>query len=90
MTIAERQLREKCEQLIRSIPTSDLKSVVNFLEFLINQKRNVQAFEDFLDNSPDEDEEISEDEELAVAEAMDDLKARRFRTLDEVMKDFEA
>jgi hypothetical protein len=62
--------REKARKLLEELPESDMEPVVEFLA-----SRGRDPVLQLLENAPEEDEEISAEEEAAVREARDELAA---------------
>lgn len=77
---AKEKLRERVETLSEEEAEAALALMEGQLQDPLTRR---------LDNSPFEDEEISPDEEAAVAEGMADIRAGRTVPLDEVMREFE-
>lgn len=73
---------EKINDLLKKLPDEDKKEVLNYTEFLIETKK--RAFKEFLENVPEEDEELSPEEIEALKEAEEDVKAGRVKNLEEV------
>lgn len=77
---AKEKLRERVERLSEEEAKAALALMERALEDPLGRR---------LDNSPLEDEEISPEEEAAVAEGRADVVAGRTVPLDEVMREFE-
>lgn len=84
------ELIEKGHQLLKAIPASGLKTVIDLLELIVSQQKSQKELEDFLKNCPIEDEDISEEEERAVAEAIEDVKRGNVKPWGQVKKEMES
>jgi len=62
--------REKARKLLDELPESEIEPVV---EFMVSRGKDPVLH--LLENAPEEDEEISAEEEAAVQEARDELAA---------------
>jgi hypothetical protein len=74
--------REHAHQLIDRLPETQLSGLVRFLETIVDPMAAALA------NAPLEDEEISEEEERAVAEAHEWLKLNKPIPMEEVLAEF--
>ena len=84
--MSEEQLREEINRLANRLPIEKLEIAIRLLESLVEQQRG-QTLEEHLTNPIYDDEPVTEEEELAVAEAKEDVKAGRVFTLEEVMRE---
>jgi hypothetical protein len=76
------ETRQIAHELIDRLPETQLSGLVHFLETIVDPVAAALA------NAPNEDEEISEDEERAVAEAREWLKHNKPIPHEEVLADF--
>lgn len=76
------ELIEKGHQLLKAIPASGLKTVIDLLELIVSQQKSQKELEDFLKNCPIEDEDISEEEYIGYNDQ------RRFDILDDFLNPF--
>jgi hypothetical protein len=74
--------RELAHQLIDRLPETQLSGLVQFLETIVDPSGSAMR------NAPIEDEEISEEEEQAVAEAREWLKHNKPIPHEEVLAEF--
>ncbi len=65
--------REKAEKLLGAVPDSELEPVVEFLAAHGAPAGTGDSFARWLDAQPEEDEEISAEEEAAVQEAREEI-----------------
>lgn len=63
-------IREKAHKLLDELPESEIEPVVEFIA-----SRGGDPVLRLLDNAPEEDEEITAEEEAAVQEARDEIAA---------------
>jgi hypothetical protein len=76
--------REKAHQLLDELPEDELEPVVEILA-----SRGGDPLLRLLENAPEEDEEISTEEEAAVQEARDEIAARvPLIPFDEIKREF--
>lgn len=85
--VSEEQIREELDNLVKKLPIEKLETARRFLKSLIKQQRHGQTWADALANPIYDDEPVTKEEELAVAEAKEDVKAGRVYTLEEVVKE---
>ncbi|MHB1653482.1 MAG: hypothetical protein ACYCVD_13525 [Desulfitobacteriaceae bacterium] len=85
--MSKEQLREEINRLANRLPIEKLETAIHFLESLVEQQQRGQTLEEHLANPLYDDEPVTEEEELAVAEAKEDVKAGRVYTLEEVMRE---
>ena len=69
-TLCGMTTREKAHKLLDELPESEIESVVEFIA-----SRGEDPMIRWLDSRPEEDEEISAEEEAAVQEARDEIAA---------------
>jgi hypothetical protein len=69
-TIDAVSTREKAHKLLDELPESEIEPVVEFIA-----SRGADPLLRLLENAPEEDEEISAEEEAAVQEARDEIAA---------------
>ncbi len=74
--------RQLAHQLIDRLPETQLSGLVRFLETIVDPVDAVLA------NAPLEDEEISEEEERAVAESREWLKHNKPIPMEQVLAEF--
>ncbi len=85
--MSEEQLREEINRLANRLPIEKLEIAIHFLESLVKQKTGAQTFHKHLGYPVYDDEPWTEEDEQAVAEAEEDIKAGRVYTLEEVEKE---
>jgi len=85
--VSEKQLREEINRLANRLPIEKLETAIHFLETLVKQQQRGQTLEEALANPIYDDEPWTEEDEQAVAEAEEDIKAGRVYTLEEVEKE---
>lgn len=85
--MSEEQLRSEINQLANRIPIEKLETAIHFLKSLIGQQPHGKTLEEHLANPIYDDEPWTEEDEQAVAEAEEDIKAGRVYTLEEVEKE---
>jgi hypothetical protein len=68
-----RRTREKAQKLLDELPDSELEPVVEFLAARGTPGEKGDSFARWLDSRPEEDEEISGEEEAAVQEARGEI-----------------
>jgi hypothetical protein len=76
--------REEVRKLVDEVPDAELHAAARYLQYLRDQG---DALLKVLVNAPEDDEPVSDDEPAAIEEAMEDVRAGRVYTLDEVEKD---
>lgn len=76
--------KEKLRQTVETLSEEEAEDALRLL-----RARKDDPLMHRLDNAPLEDEEISEEEEAAVAEGRADVAAGRTVSLDEAMREFE-
>ncbi|MGI5859608.1 MAG: hypothetical protein ACOX8P_09915 [Tepidanaerobacteraceae bacterium] len=62
--------QDKIFDLLKKLPDEDKKEVFNFMEYLYEKRK--KAFKEFLENVPEEDEELLPDEIKALKLAEND------------------
>ncbi|MDR3586507.1 MAG: hypothetical protein P4L59_14520 [Desulfosporosinus sp.] len=82
--MSEEQLRKEINRLANRIPIEKLETVILLLESLVEQQRQGQTWEEALANPIYDDEPVTEEEEQAVAEAKEAMKAGEFSDWEEV------
>ena len=82
--MSEEQLRKEINRLANRIPIEKLETVILLLESLVEQQRHGQTWEEALANPIYDDELVTEEEEQAVAEAKEAIKAGEFSDWEEV------
>ncbi|MHB8125641.1 MAG: hypothetical protein ACYDEJ_08390 [Desulfitobacteriaceae bacterium] len=85
--MSERQLREEIYRLANRLPFEKLETAIHLLESLVDQQQRGQTLAEALANPVCDDEPWTEEDEQAVAEAEEDIKAGRVYTLEEVEKE---
>jgi predicted transcriptional regulator len=75
--------REKAHMLLDELPESEIEPVVEFIA-----SRGGDPVLRLLENAPEEDEEISAEEEAAAAEGRADIAAGRTVSLEEIKREF--
>jgi len=65
--------REKAQKLLDAVPDSELEPVVEFLASHGTPAERGDSFARWLDSRPEEDEDISAEEEEAVQEAREEI-----------------
>lgn len=83
MSYPEDKLQREAEKLIKRVPAEDLKTIIEFMEFLI-EKRELRSLNEHLTNPEYDDEPETEEERSAVTEALEDIKEGRVYDLDTV------
>jgi hypothetical protein len=82
--------REKAEKLLGAVPDSELEPVVEFLASRGTPAEQGDSFARWLDSRPEEDEEISAEEEAAVAEARKEIASGApLIGFDEIKREFQ-
>lgn len=77
--------RELLHRLVDRLPTGELHAAARFLEFVHEHGDPVLHA---LSNAPLDDEPVTEVEEAAVREALEDVAAGRMHTMEEVKREF--
>lgn len=62
--------QDRIFDLLKKLPDEDKKEVLNFMEYLYEKRK--KALKEFLENVPEEDEELSPDEIEALKLAQND------------------
>jgi len=76
--------REALHRLVDELPKRELSAARRYLEYLRNMGHPVPRA--FLE-APGDDEELTEDEEAALKEAYEDVRAGRLTPLEEVHRE---
>ena len=82
--MSEEQLREEINRLANKMPIEKLEIAIRLLESLVEQQQRKQTLEEALENPIYDDEPVSEEEEQAVAEAKEAIKAGEYSDWEEV------
>ncbi len=77
--------RKELHKLIDAAPESELPTIGSFINFVIHQSQK-DPLERRLDEAPYDDEHLSEEDLTAIQEGLEDIKAGRVFTLEEVEK----
>jgi hypothetical protein len=81
--------REKAHKLLDELPDSEIEPVVEFIASRGTVSQQGDSFARWLDSRPEEDEEITAEEEAAVQEARDEIAAGApLLSLDEIKREF--
>jgi hypothetical protein len=81
--------RETAHKLLDQVPEDELEPVVEFLASRGEDSGQGDGFARWLDSRPDEDEEITAEEEAAVQEARDEIAAGApLIPFDEIKREF--
>ncbi len=80
--------REQAQKLLDELPDSELEPVVEFLASRGTAAENGERFGRWLDSRPEEDEEISAEEEAAAAEGRADIAAGRTISHEEMVQKY--
>ncbi|HXA53469.1 MAG TPA: hypothetical protein VNV37_01205 [Solirubrobacteraceae bacterium] len=67
--------REQAHKLLDELPESEIEPVVDCIASRGNESRQGDSFARWLDSRPEEDEEITGEEEAAVQAARDEIAA---------------
>lgn len=86
MSRSAERLQNEAQSLIKEVPIDKLKILIEFMEFLI-EKKNLRPLEDHLSNPIYDDEPESNEEQTAVAEALEDIKEGRIYRIEDVSKE---
>ena len=86
MSRSAERLQNEAQSLINEVPIDKLKILIEFMEFLI-EKKNLRPLEDHLSNPIYDDEPESNEEQTAVAEALEDIKEGRIYRIEDVSKE---
>jgi predicted transcriptional regulator len=81
----EAKAKEKLHRLVDSLPNEEVRAAERYLEYLAEHG---DPFIRTLMRAAFDDESVTEEEEAGVREALDDYRAGRVQTLDEVEKEF--
>jgi len=78
--------REDVRKLVDDVPEAELHAAARYLQYLRDREDPlVRALMD----APEEDEPISDEERAAIEEGMEDLRAGRVHSLDDVKKELD-
>jgi len=81
----EAKAKERLHELVDRIPEGEVQAAERYLEYLAWHGDPLLRK---LLEAPYDDERVSEEEEAAVREAWDDVRAGRMHSLEEVKKEF--
>lgn len=86
MSRSVERLKNEAQSLIKEVPIDKLKILIEFMEFLI-EKKNWRSLEDHLTDPIYDDEPEYQEEQTAVAEALEDIKEGRIYRIEDVSKE---
>lgn len=75
--------REELRKLVDDLPEREMHAVKRFMEFVISRNRVWDA----LDNAPEDDEPLDEDDLKAIDEGMKAIARGKFKPLKQVKKE---
>lgn len=79
--LSEDKLREEVKYLTKSMTAKELEKALKYLQSLV-----WETMEEALANPLYDDEHLSEEDNIAIAEAEEDVKAGRVHSLDEIKR----
>ena len=77
----EDKLREEVKYLTKTMTAKELEKAIKYLKSLVGQ-----TMEEALTNPLYDDEHLTEEDKIAIAEAEEDVKAGRVHSLDEIKR----
>ena len=80
----KKKLREELQRLVDELPDRELLPAQRYLQYL---KHSADPFLRKLLDAPEDDEELTPEEEAAIEEGMEDLRAGRIVSLEEVERE---
>ena len=78
--------RTDLHRLIEELPETEIPTVAAFVSFVTHRAQQT-PLDRILDSAPSDDEELTEEEHAAIREGLDDIRAGRVYTSEEVEKE---
>ena len=79
--MSEDKLREEVKYLTKSMTAKELEKAIKYLQSLVGQ-----TMEEALTSPLYDDEQLTEEDKIAIAKAEEDVKAGRVYSLDEIKR----
>lgn len=78
--------RTDLHRLVEELPETEIPTVAAFVSFVTHRAQQT-PLDRILDSAPYDDEELTEEEHAAIREGLDDIRAGRVYTSEEIEKE---
>jgi hypothetical protein len=77
-------VKSELYNLIELLPSTETDKIISYIKFLISENREKDDYIRFIENSPEEEEKMSQETELDIKESLEEIRKGKYYTAEQI------